>query len=124
MRYEVDAKNVVRIYQDGEDAPFVEQPTWPNGKKWASAEEATSWAQIFVDGAEGRSNLVPPNGPNEQPVEMPIPPKPFESWVWNEQDRAWIPPFPAPVDQNRYGWNEELGDWEKLPTFAELLKVE
>lgn len=38
-----------------------------------------------------------------------IAPKPFESWVLNEQSGAWEAPVPAP--EGSYFWDEELGSW-------------
>lgn len=40
-----------------------------------------------------------------------IPPKPFESWVLNEDTCLWEPPIPMPED-GEYRWNEELVNWE------------
>ena len=28
--------------------PFLEQPTYPNGDAWGSAENATAWADVMV----------------------------------------------------------------------------
>jgi hypothetical protein len=39
-----------------------------------------------------------------------IPPKPFESWVLNDQF-SWIAPIDHPQDDKRYYWNEEAGNW-------------
>lgn len=41
-----------------------------------------------------------------------IPPKPFESWVLNEQTCLWEPPIPYP-DDGIYNWNEESQSWDK-----------
>lgn len=47
-----------------------------------------------------------------------IPPKPFNSWVLNEETCLWEAPVAFPDKTNdphsRYTWNEELGNWEKL----------
>jgi len=45
-----------------------------------------------------------------------IPPKPFESWVLNETTCLWVAPIPHPEDGEFYAWNEELGDWELIPS--------
>ena len=41
-----------------------------------------------------------------------IPPKPFESWVLDEETCNWAAPVPHPQDGVIYEWNEELVDWE------------
>ena len=40
-----------------------------------------------------------------------IPPKPFESWILNEDTCLWEPPTPYPIDGDMYQWNEANGDW-------------
>ena len=29
------------------------------------------------------------------------------SWIWSEEEMAWLPPIPAPQDNQPYFWNEE-----------------
>jgi len=48
-----------------------------------------------------------------------VPPKPFDSWVLNEETCLWEAPIPMPDDGNRYVWVEELVDWIALPESAE-----
>jgi hypothetical protein len=43
-----------------------------------------------------------------------IPPKPFTSWILNEQSCLWESPIPYPNDGNIYQWNEEIGNWEQI----------
>lgn len=35
-----------------------------------------------------------------------IPPKPYPSWVLDEDTCHWIPPVPIPEDITKYVWNE------------------
>lgn len=41
-----------------------------------------------------------------------IPPKPFESWILNEDTCQWEPPMAYPEDDNSYSWNEETLSWK------------
>jgi hypothetical protein len=43
-----------------------------------------------------------------------IPPKPFESWVLNEDTCLWDAPVPYPEDGEDYTWNEETEAWEQI----------
>lgn len=43
-----------------------------------------------------------------------IPPKPFDSWVLNEETCLWDSPVPYPEDGNMYTWNEETGGWDQV----------
>lgn len=42
-----------------------------------------------------------------------IPPKPYESWILNQETCLWEPPIPYPNDDKYYIWNEETISWEK-----------
>jgi hypothetical protein len=40
-----------------------------------------------------------------------IPPKPFNSWILDENTCLWNSPNPRPTDNNDYEWNEDLLKW-------------
>jgi hypothetical protein len=41
-----------------------------------------------------------------------IPPKPFNSWVLNEDTCNWESPVAMPIDDNNYNWNEQTLSWD------------
>jgi len=48
-----------------------------------------------------------------------IPPKPYESWILNEETCLWDPPIQKPelteeeIESGKfYTWNESIGNWE------------
>lgn len=41
-----------------------------------------------------------------------IPPKPFNSWILNEDTCLWESPIPYPQDNNMYKWNEQNQSWD------------
>ena len=44
-----------------------------------------------------------------------IPPKPFESWVLNENTCQWDAPTPMPTDETKkYSWNESTTSWDAI----------
>ena len=46
-----------------------------------------------------------------------ISPKPFNSWILNENTCNWESPIPLPSDASidkRYTWNEEILNWELI----------
>jgi hypothetical protein len=47
-----------------------------------------------------------------------LPPKPFDSWILNEETCNWEAPVAYPVDGFTYAWNEKELDWE-LADFSE-----
>lgn len=48
-----------------------------------------------------------------------IPPKPFESWVLDEDTCLWEAPVPYPEDGGYYTWNEELQEWTAVENETE-----
>lgn len=47
-----------------------------------------------------------------------LPPKPYNSWVLDEETYTWNAPVPYPNDGLTYEWNESEADWE-LSDFSE-----
>ncbi len=44
-----------------------------------------------------------------------IPPKPYPSWVLDENSCTWIAPSPYPGDRDTwYSWNEETQSWDLI----------
>jgi hypothetical protein len=40
-----------------------------------------------------------------------IPPRPYDSWILNEDTCLWDAPVPYPTDGNYYVWEEETLSW-------------
>lgn len=36
---------------------------------------------------------------------------PHPSWVWNEEENRWKPPFDGPSDDKYYEWDESIVNW-------------
>ena len=47
-----------------------------------------------------------------------IPPKPYASWVLNEQSCLWEAPVAYPTDGKRYVWDELNTKWTEVPEGA------
>lgn len=43
-----------------------------------------------------------------------IPPRPFASWVLDEQTCQWQAPTPMPTDGKRYSWDEATLSWKQV----------
>jgi len=41
-----------------------------------------------------------------------IPPKPYNSWILNEDTCLWESPLPTPNDGKNYIWNETTKNWD------------
>lgn len=43
-----------------------------------------------------------------------IPPKPYPSWILNENSCLWEPPISMPETDGPWTWNEKIKNWEKI----------
>jgi len=43
-----------------------------------------------------------------------IPPKPFNSWILDEETCRWDAPTPYPQDGKRYTWSEDTVSWQEI----------
>ena len=43
-----------------------------------------------------------------------ISPKPYPSWILNEETCLWGAPTPMPTDGHQYMWNEQTLAWEQV----------
>lgn len=43
-----------------------------------------------------------------------IPPKPYTSWILNEDTCLWESPTPMPTDDKSYKWDEETASWLEI----------
>ena len=54
------------------DAPNFLQPDWPDGTPWANKEEASSWAEIFIESLKNPySEFIPGLSPSSHPTPRP-----------------------------------------------------
>ena len=43
-----------------------------------------------------------------------IPPKPYNSWILDEDTCSWESPIPYPEDNKNYSWNETNQTWDEI----------
>ena len=43
-----------------------------------------------------------------------IPPKPFDSWILDEDSCLWKAPVDYPEDEKMYEWDEEIKNWVEV----------
>jgi hypothetical protein len=43
-----------------------------------------------------------------------IPPKPYNSWILDEDTCRWHPPQSYPDDEKSYQWNEDTTSWDEV----------
>lgn len=79
-----------------------------------------TWLQTSFNTLEGvhsnggtplRGNFAGVGYTYDEALDAFLPPKPFESWVLNEECYCWEAPIAYPDDGARYNWDEDSQDW-------------
>jgi len=68
------------------------------------------------DGEALRKNYAGIGYSYDQQIDAFIPPKPYTSWILNEETCLYEAPVPYPEDDKIYRWDEETTDWVEVKT--------
>ena len=74
----------------------------------------TNWKQTSYN-ATIRKNYASTGYKYDNALDAFIPPKPFGSWLLNENICRWEAPTSMPADEKMYQWNEEDLEWVEIP---------
>ena len=69
------------------------------------------WVQTYYNG-NFRKNYAGIGYTYDKVRDAFIPPKPYPSWVLNEDTCLWDAPTPMPDDDQMYTWNEDTQAWD------------
>jgi hypothetical protein len=72
-----------------------------------------TWVQTSYNG-NFRKNFAGYGYQYDETRDAFIPPKPFESWLLNEDTCRWVAPTAYPNDGNDYIWNESTTSWQLM----------
>lgn len=61
-----------------------------------------------------RKNYAAPGFSYDATRDAFIPPRPFPSWILDEETCLWNPPIPRPESEFGYIWNEQELQWEQM----------
>lgn len=70
-----------------------------------------TWKQTSYNG-NIRKNFAGIGYTYDQTRDAFIPPKPFDSWILNEDTCLWEAPVAYPDDGQNYEWNESTKQWD------------
>jgi hypothetical protein len=88
----------VTYYQTDQDVLAVARALWPAG----AAIRIEAWCiNNAGERIEASAEFV-----------APLPPQPFPSWTWT--DDQWAAPIAYPDDDGEYTWDEEAGAWQEV----------
>jgi hypothetical protein len=68
-----------------------------------------TWVETFMDSEKKYAGI---GDTYDATRDAFISPKPYGSWLLDEETCQWEAPTPMPQDENFYTWNEEQLNWE------------
>ena len=118
---ELDASNCVirvTVANDENDADGYNWLIENLGGVWVQTSYNTRGGVHYTDGepSEDQSKALRFNYAGigftyDEARDAFIPPKPFDSWVLDEDTCLWVAPVPMPDDGGQYTWDEDAVDW-------------
>jgi hypothetical protein len=85
-------------------------PNGDEGYQWLIDNFGGTWIKTSYNG-NIRKNYAGIGFTYDPVRDAFIPPKPYESWLLNEDSCLWQAPVPYPTDDLMYNWDEEAQDW-------------
>jgi len=93
---------------------IVEQVIVANSKEWCENNLGGTWIQTSYNG-NIRKNYAGIGFTYDVIRDAFIPPKPFNSWVLNEDTCRWQAPTPMPTIYGKnYYWSEDDLSWREI----------
>jgi len=89
---------------------FIDSGAVGDPSKWIQTSYNTKGGQ-HPEGRPLRKNYAGVGCYYDPTRDAFIPPKPYESWILNEETCLWEPPTPYPNDGLAYNWDEETTQW-------------
>ena len=81
---------------------------------WKQTSYNTSAGEHLLGGTPFRKNFAGIGFKYDQTLDAFIPPKPYNSWILNEDTCQWEAPIEYPEDDKKYNWNEETQTWNEV----------
>ena len=81
-------------------------------QEYIDTKEGT-WIQTSYDGSS-RKNYAGIGYTYDSSRDAFIPPKPYPSWVLNEDTCNWEAPVTIPDDGKQYRWDESITNWVEV----------
>ena len=82
--------------------------------EWLQTSYNTHGGQHSNGGTPLRKNYAGVGYSYDRTKDAFIPPKPFASWVLNDDTCLWDAPTPMPTDDKVYEWDETTTSWKEV----------
>ena len=122
---EIDENNIVtRVLVVGDDQEDRGQEFLADdlglGGIWKKTSYNTQGGVHTLGGTPFRKNYAGIGYSYDETLDAFIPPKPYASWLLNEETCNWEAPVEMPVEEGKfYTWNEETVSWDEQVIPAE-----
>ncbi len=87
---------------------------WGDPALWVQTSYNTQGGVHLQGGTPLRKNYAGIGYSYDRTKDAFISPKPFASWVLNDDTCLWGAPTPMPTDDKRYEWDETTTSWKEL----------
>jgi hypothetical protein len=104
---ELDENNVVLRVLVGDN----NDPNGDEGYQWLLDNLGGTWVKTSYN-ATIRKNFAGIGYTYDEALDAFVPPKPFDSWLLDEQTARWEAPVAYPEDGAVYTWNESTLSWD------------
>jgi hypothetical protein len=108
---EIDENNIVIRVTVGDN----NDPNGDEGYQWLLDNLGGTWIKTSYNGNIRKRYAGTGYSYNEE-LDSFIPPKPFNSWILDEESCSWNAPKERPDNEILYFWDEESLDWIILET--------
>jgi hypothetical protein len=111
---ELDENNVVLRVLVGDN----NDPNGDEGYQWLLDNLGGTWVKTSYN-ATIRKNFAGIGYTYDEALDAFVPPKPFDSWILDEETARWSAPVPYPEDGAVYVWNESTLSWDVVEILQE-----
>jgi hypothetical protein len=106
---EIDENNIVLRVTVGNN----DDPNGDEGYQWLIDNLGGTWIKTSYNG-NIRKNYAGTGSYYDEVRDAFISPKPFESWILNEETCRWEAPTPMPSGDGMYKWVEDDLNWQLI----------
>ena len=89
----------------------IDSGLFGNPLRWVQTSYNTFGGEHRLGGTPLRKNYAGIGYTYDEIRDAFIAPKPYNSWILNEETCLWDAPTPYPDDGQKYRWNEETLSW-------------
>ena len=107
-----DNNQVIQVIVAEQD--FIDSGAVGDPSKWIQTSYNTLAGEHRLGGTPLRKNYAGIGYTYDAERDAFVPPKPFASWVLNENTCLWDAPVAMPEDGKRYVWDEETQNWTEV----------